>query len=250
MITPESLEVVLQEKELANDLRRVRTIIIDELHAFVESERGVHLKVLLDRMDRLTKRKVQRIGLSATAGNPEEVLSWLSDNRHGSQLVAVPSPPKEKQFQFIVREEEQDRIDALVSIVSGRKALVFVNSRSEAEKIMKACSGRIRNLHIHHSSLSTAMRKAAEETFLSQDGACIICTSTLELGIDIGNLDIVVQVGPPRTVSSFLQRLGRSGRRGKGSLHRVGACNSLRTALQCRHHRVCDQKRDRGSCSR
>lgn len=214
MITPESLEVVLQEKELAKDLRRVRTIIIDELHAFVESERGVHLRVLLDRMDRLTKRKVQRIGLSATAGNPEEVLSWLSGNRHGSQLVAVLSPPKEKHFQFIVREEEQDRIDALVSIVAGRKALVFVNSRSEAEKIMKACSGRIRNLHIHHSSLSTATRKAAEETFLSEDGACIICTSTLELGIDIGNLDIVVQVGLPDTVSSFLQRLGRSGRRG------------------------------------
>jgi ATP-dependent Lhr-like helicase len=217
MITPESLEVVLQEKELSKDLRRVRTIIIDELHVFVESERGVHLKVLLGRMDQLTRRKVQRIGLSATAGNPEEVLLWLSDNRHSSRLVSVPSQPKEKQFHFIVREVEEDRIDALVSIVSGRKALVFVNSRSEAEKIMRACSGRIRNLHIHHSSLATATRKAAEESFLSQDGACIICTSTLELGIDIGNLDIVVQVGPPRSVSSFLQRLGRSGRRGKAA---------------------------------
>jgi ATP-dependent Lhr-like helicase len=217
MITPESLEVVLQEKDMSKDLRRVRTIIVDELHAFVESERGVHLKILLDKMDTLTKRPVQRIGLSATAGNPGEVLLWLSDNRHGSQLIAVPSAPKDKQFHFIVREEEEDRIDALVSIVSGRKALVFVNSRSEAEKIMKACSGRIRNLHIHHSSVATATRKAAEEAFLSQDGACIICTSTLELGIDIGSLDIVVQVGPPRSVSSFLQRLGRSGRRGKAA---------------------------------
>jgi ATP-dependent Lhr-like helicase len=217
MITPESLEVVLQEKDLSKDLRRVRTIIVDELHAFVESERGIHLKVLLSRMDGLTKRKVQRIGLSATAGNPEEVLSWLSDNRHNSQLVSVHSLPKEKHFQFIVREEEQDRINQLVSIVSGRKALVFVNSRSEAERIMKACDGRIRNLHIHHSSLTTATRKSAEESFLSQDGACIICTSTLELGIDIGNLDIVVQVGPPHSVSSFMQRLGRSGRRGKAA---------------------------------
>jgi len=113
MITPESLEVVLQEKELSKDLRRVRTIIIDELHVFVESERGVHLKVLLGRMDQLTRRKVQRIGLSATAGNPEEVLLWLSDNRHSSRLVSVPSQPKEKQFHFIVREVEEDRIDAL-----------------------------------------------------------------------------------------------------------------------------------------
>ena len=217
MITPESLEVLLQEKKLSSDLRRVRTIIIDELHAFVESERGVHLKVLLDRMDRLTKKQVQRIGLSATAGNPREVLAWLSDDRHTTELVAVPSSPTEKQFLFIVEAEETDRINALVRIVDGKKALVFVNSRSVAEKLMKAGAGRIRNLHIHHSSLSPATRKTSEEAFSSQDGACIICTSTLELGIDIGDLDVVVQVGPPNSVSSFLQRMGRSGRRGKSA---------------------------------
>ncbi len=217
MITPESLEVLLQEKKLSSDLRRVRTIIIDELHAFVESERGVHLKVLLDRMDRLTKKQVQRIGLSATAGNPREVLAWLSDDRHTTELVAVPSSPTEKQFLFIVEAEEMDRINALVRIVDGKKALVFVNSRSVAEKLMKAGAGRIRNLHIHHSSLSPATRKTSEEAFSSHDGACIICTSTLELGIDIGDLDVVVQVGPPNSVSSFLQRMGRSGRRGKSA---------------------------------
>ena len=217
MITPESLEVLLQEKNLSLDLRRVRTIIIDELHAFVESERGVHLKVLLDRMDRITKRPVQRIGLSATAGNPREVLDWLSDGRHTAEIVEVSSPPREKQFLFIVNAEEKDRINALVRIVNGKKALVFVNSRSIAEKLMKASAGRIRNLHIHHSSLSPATRKTSEDAFSSQDGACIICTSTLELGIDIGDLDVVVQVGPPNSVSSFLQRMGRSGRRGKSA---------------------------------
>jgi len=217
MITPESLEVLLQEKTLSSDLRRVRTIIVDELHVFVESERGVHLKVLLDRMDRITKRPVQRIGLSATAGNPKEVLEWLSEGRHKAEIVAVPSPPREKQFVFIVEPEETDRINALVRIVDGKKALVFVNSRSVAEKLMKASAGRIRNLHIHHSSLSLATRKTSEEAFSSQDGACIICTSTLELGIDIGDLDVVIQVGPPNSVSSFLQRMGRSGRREKSA---------------------------------
>jgi ATP-dependent Lhr-like helicase len=217
MITPESLEVLLQEKKLSPDLWQVRTIIIDELHAFVESERGVHLKVLLDRMDRITKRQVQRIGLSATAGNPGEVLAWLTDNRHKAELVTVSSSPKEKQFLFIVEAEEKDRINALVRIVEGKKALVFVNSRSGAEKLMNASAGRIRNLHIHHSSLSLATKKASEEAFSSHDGACIICTSTLELGIDIGDLDVVVQVGPPNSVSSFLQRMGRSGRRGKSA---------------------------------
>jgi ATP-dependent helicase Lhr and Lhr-like helicase len=214
MITPESLEVLLQEKTLSADLKQVRYIIIDELHAFVESERGVHLRVLLERMDRLAKRKIQRIGLSATTGNPAEILSWLSEKRHGEELVAVLSSPKEKHFRFIVEPVESRRIDAFVRVVDGRKALVFVNSRSVAETFMQAAAGRVRNLHIHHSSLAPATRKAAEEAFSSQDGACIICTSTLELGIDIGNLDVVVQVGPPNTVSSFLQRMGRSGRRG------------------------------------
>jgi ATP-dependent Lhr-like helicase len=217
MITPESLEVLLQEKTLAADLRQVRYIIVDELHAFVESERGVHLRMLLHRMDLLTKRKIQRIGLSATVGNPREVLHWLSDGRHAAELVYVPAPPQEKQVLFIVEPEEDDRIGALVRIVAGKKALVFVNSRSSAEHFVNACAGRIRNLHIHHSSISPATRKLAEEAFNSQDGACIICTSTLELGIDIGDLDVVVQVGPPDSVSSFLQRMGRSGRRGNAA---------------------------------
>ena len=80
-------------------------------------------------MDHLTKRTVQRIGLSATAGNPGEVLTWLSDGRHTAELIAVPSPPREKRFLFIVKAEEKDRVDALVRIVDGKKALVFVHSR-------------------------------------------------------------------------------------------------------------------------
>lgn len=215
MITPESLEVLLQERELSQDLRQVRFVIVDELHAFVETDRGVHLRILLDRLDELAGRKIQRIGLSATAGNPQEILSWLSDGRHGQELVEVAPAPKEKHFSFIIEPDEERRTSALVRVVTGRKALVFVNSRSCAEHLMKALSGRVRNLHIHHSSLSPEMRRKAEDAFLSEDGACIICTSTLELGIDIGDLDVVVQVGPPDTVSSFLQRMGRSGRRGR-----------------------------------
>ncbi len=217
MITPESLEVLLQERTLSMSLRQVRFIIIDELHAFVENDRGVQLKVLLDRIDSITGRKVQRIGLSATTGNPEEVLHWLSDNRHGAVLVAVPAPARQKRFSFLIEPEESKRVEALIRIVAGRKALVFVNSRSSAENLAKSLHGRVRNLHIHHSSLSVETRKSAEGAFLSPEGACIICTSTLELGIDIGDLDVVVQVGPPDSVSSFLQRMGRSGRRGQAA---------------------------------
>jgi ATP-dependent Lhr-like helicase len=215
MITPESLEVLLHEPKLAAALKNLRYVIIDELHAFVEAERGVHLKTLLYRLDRIAKRPVQRIGLSATVGNPVEILGWLSDHRHRGEVVAVPAPAKQKQFSFVIEAEERNRMDAVVRMVGGKKALVFVNSRRDAENVMNAVSPRMQNVYIHHSSLSAAVRREAEDAFSREGGACIICTSTLELGIDIGDLDVVVQLGPPNSVSSFLQRMGRSGRRGK-----------------------------------
>ncbi len=215
MITPESLEVLLMEPALSSDLKNLRYLIIDELHAFVESDRGVHMRVLLDRLDRLAGRNIQRIGLSATLGNPGEILSWLSGERHGRALVQIPAPAREKHFTFVVEEREKRRMQALARLIAGKKALVFVNSRSDAESITGALSGHVEQLLVHHSSLSPALRKEAEEAFSGEESACIICTSTLELGIDIGDLDVVVQVGPPGSVSSFLQRMGRSGRRGK-----------------------------------
>jgi ATP-dependent Lhr-like helicase len=213
LITPESLEVLLHEKGHGADLANLRYVIVDELHAFVESERGVHVKILLDRLDRIARAPLQRIGLSATVGNPDEILAWFSGGRHPRRLVAVPAPATAKKFRFVIEPDPARRIDALSGLVAGEKALVFVNSRSMAEAIVQEASGRIKNLHIHHSSVPPAKKKAAEEAFHSGEGACIICTSTLELGIDIGDLDIVVQVGPPDSVSSFLQRMGRSGRR-------------------------------------
>jgi len=215
MITPESLEVLLMERDLAGGLANLRYIIIDELHAFIESDRGVQMRVLLDRLDRVAGKKLQRIGLSATLGNPGEILRWLAGKRHGEVLVQVPAPPRPKRFSFVIEEDEQHRAAALARIVRGKKALVFVNSRSDAEAVNTALSGQVDELLVHHSSLSPLMRSTTEKVFSRAGSACIICTSTLELGIDIGDLDVVVQVGPPHTVSSFLQRMGRSGRRGK-----------------------------------
>lgn len=213
LITPESLEVILHEKRHVAALANVQYVIVDELHAFVESERGVQLRILLDRLDQITKSPVQRIGLSATVGNPDEVLSWFSGGRRSRHLVAIPSPAAEKKFLFVIEPDPDLRINALAGLVSGKKALVFVNSRTMAETILQEATGRIKNLHIHHSSVAPSKKKEAEEAFHSSEGACIICTNTLELGVDIGDLDIVVQVGPPDSVSSFLQRMGRSGRR-------------------------------------
>jgi ATP-dependent Lhr-like helicase len=215
MITPESLEVLLTEKKLRSALKQVHYIIVDELHAFVESERGVHMRVLLDRIDRVCGRNVQRVGLSATVGNPEKILSWFGGGRQGQSLVLAPAVPKEKRFTFIVEGKDARRIRALATAISGKKALVFVNSRGEAEEVTRTLSGLVDQPLIHHSSLSPGMRKEAEEAFSRAGSACIICTSTLELGIDIGDLDVVALVGAPSSVSSFLQRMGRAGRRGK-----------------------------------
>ena len=215
MITPESLEVLLMEPTLSSDLCNLRYLIIDELHAFVESDRGVQMRVLLDRLDRVAGRAIQRVGLSATVGNPGEILSWLSGGRRRGALVRIPSPVQEKHFRFVVEQHENRRMQALARLISGKKALVFVNSRSEAESVTRALSGKVEQLLVHHSSLPSTLRREAEKAFSEEGSACIICTSTLELGIDIGDLDVVVQVGPPGSVSSFLQRMGRSGRRGK-----------------------------------
>lgn len=215
MITPESLEVLLMERELSAGLSNLHYIIIDELHAFVESDRGVQMRVLLDRLDKISGRKLQRIGLSATVGNPEEILAWLSGSRHGDVLVQIPAPPQPKKFTFVIEGNDHRRLKALARIVKGKKALVFVNSRSDAEAVNTALAGQVDQLLVHHSSLSPASRRETEKSFSESGSACIICTSTLELGIDIGDLDVVVQIGPPHSVSSFLQRMGRSGRRGK-----------------------------------
>ncbi|WP_440948992.1 DEAD/DEAH box helicase [Methanosphaerula subterraneus] len=214
MITPESLEVLLLDPVLSADLAQLRVVVIDEVHAFVPGLRGVHLKVLLDRLDQVAMAKVQRIGLSATVGNPEAILEWLSGIGRQGQVVRSTGLPAEKRFSFIVEEDRAELHRHLSGVVVGRRALVFVKSRSEAEKVRRAIGEEIPHVYVHHSALAPDLRRAAEEATTRPGPVCIICTSTLELGIDIGGLDLVVQVGPPASVSSFLQRLGRSGRRG------------------------------------
>lgn len=214
LTTPESLEVILLDGDLRPALKNLRFVIVDELHAFAGDLRGVQVRCLLDRLDEVAGRSLQRIGLSATVGNPEAVLDWFSGPGRRRQVVAVPAPPGKKQFSFVVAGDREERARAVAGLVAGRRALVFVGSRSQAEGLAAALDGAVKTLSVHHSSLSPAMRRAAETSLAGPGSACVICTSTLELGIDIGGLDLVVQVGPPPSVSSFLQRLGRTGRRG------------------------------------
>ena len=216
LTTPESLEVLLGDPNSRSAFSSLRFVVIDEIHAFMETDRGVHLRCLLDRLERITKNTVvQRIGLSATVGNPEELLAWMSGPNRKKQLVQIPSPATPKQFSFVVEEEFAVQIQAVADAVRGKKALVFVDSRSFAERLMAPLSDLVPGVYLHHSSVSAEDRADAEAAFDQSGGTCVICTSTMELGIDIGDLDLVVQYGPPRSVASFLQRLGRTGRRGR-----------------------------------
>lgn len=215
LTTPESLEVLMSGYKTKNIFSKLSYIVIDEIHAFMESDRGVHLKCLMDRLDRISKNHITRIGLSATVGNPDELLLWMSSKQRKKQLIRIKSKPSKKQFSFIVNPDFETQADEIAKIARGKKVLVFADSRSFAEKLITPLRKLLPSVYIHHSSVSAEDRKSAELSFEQDFGTCVICTSTMELGIDIGELDMVIQYGAPASIASFLQRLGRTGRRGK-----------------------------------
>lgn len=214
LTTPESLEVLLSDAKTKGAFANIRYIIIDEIHAFMESDRGVHLRCLMDRLELFQHKQITRIGLSATVGNPEDLLGWFSGPARKKHIVQIPSPPAKKQFAFVVEPDFSRQVREIAKVVSGKKALLFTDSRSLAERLIVPLRAELPSVFIHHSSVSPEDREAAELSFETEGGTCVICTSTMELGIDISKLDLVVQYGAPRSVSSFLQRLGRTGRRG------------------------------------
>lgn len=213
LTTPESLEVLLHNPAFLPYFLPVTVIIIDEIHSFISSDRGVHLACLLDRLDLYCNRNLKRIGLSATIGDPDAVASWLSGPKREAVVVTVPVNPRKKEIIFSVCKKE-DIPGRIADLVAGKRSLVFVESRIQAEKLTRSLRRSAVPVRIHHGSLGQESRHEAEQLLLSGIPVCLVCTSTMELGIDIGGLDIVLQVGPPRQVSSWIQRLGRSGRRG------------------------------------
>lgn len=233
LTTPESLEVLLADSHSGPAFQGVGFIIIDEIHAFMETDRGVHLKCLIDRLTLKSTTNPLRIGLSATVGNPDELLKWMSGNDRSQRLVQIPAPETKKQFSFVVEPDFQKQILAIIRRVRGKNVLLFTESRTFAERLIEPLRAELDTVFVHHSSVSANEREKAELSFQQGGSSCVICTSTMELGIDIGELDMVVQYGPPRSVASFLQRLGRTGRRGKPAAMTFivqNACELLITA--------------------
>ncbi len=217
LTTPESLEVMLVSPNVdsRNLLGNVRAVIVDEIHAFAGDDRGWHLLSVLERVTHLADREIQRIGLSATVGNPEALAQWLAGSCVGAKGVALP-PASGGQAAEVTIDYVASIANAAVVISRigrGEKRLVFVDSRAKAEQLGSELRQLGTTTFVTHSSLSVDARRQAEDAFANRDDCVIVATSVLELGIDVGDLDRVIQIDAPTTVSSFLQRMGRTGRR-------------------------------------
>lgn len=216
MTTPESLEVMLCNSKIVKEeiFKNLEFIIVDEIHYFVENSRGIQLISLLERLSKYTDNPLQRIGLSATVGNPIDILTWLQGSSQRIGVVIKPSKVKKvRKVEIKYTEEYEERLKEIYKRIYGKKALVFSNSRKNCERINIDLKKFGVDSYVHHSSIDKNRREAVEELFKYGRNKTIVATSALELGIDIGGLDIVIQDSSPRTVSSFLQRMGRTGRR-------------------------------------
>lgn len=217
LTTPESLEAMLifRREDREALFGRLRTVVVDELHAFAGDFRGWHLLAVLERLSRVAGRDLQRIGLSATVGNPEELLAWLAGSAKGERrLVTSPTgnpAPAELCLDWV------SSLDNAATVISrlhrGEKRLVFCDSRSRVEQLASSLRRLNVAVHVSHGSLGLDERRRAEQAFREARDCVIVSTSTLELGLDVGDLDRVLQIDAPTSVASFLQRLGRTGRR-------------------------------------
>lgn len=239
MTTPESLEVMLvsQRVDTAKLFGDLRIVVIDEVHALAGSDRGAHLMSVLERIARYSRHDLQRVGLSATVGNPEAILDWLQgSSQREARVVDPPKVPSRRQLLVIHRPELSLLARDAAQLAQGQKSLFFCQSRSTTEKVAETMRRAGTTVFVHHSAVSKEERLLAEETFNRGTadglGACIVCTSTLELGIDVGDLDRVLQADAPDTVSSFLQRMGRTGRRDGQAANTTFFCESSESVLQ------------------
>ena len=224
--TPESLYLLLTAERSRAMLKTARVVIVDEIHAVLQSRRGAHLALSLERLDHVCGRKLQRIGLSATQKPIEEVARFLTheqvsivDKGHKRQLdlaVEVPQSPLEAVMSHEVWKEIYDRLVGLIE--SHRTTLITVNTRRLAERMAHQLSERLGAEHVaaHHGSMAKEARLEAEEKLKAGQLKVLVATASLELGIDIGHVDLVCQISSPHRIATFLQRVGRSGHTIKG----------------------------------
>ncbi|MGH9222620.1 MAG: DEAD/DEAH box helicase [Acidimicrobiales bacterium] len=234
LTTPESVEAIFLSTRVDAHrlLGNVRCVVVDEVHSFAGDDRGWHLLALLERVRHLTGDELQRIGLSATVGNPEELLGWLTPRCERSRRVISPvtEAPADPEITIDYVGSSANAATVISGLHRGEKRLVFVDSRMRAEEITHALNSNGITAFVTHASLGRDERRRAEQAFTEGSDCVIVATSALELGIDVGDLDRVIHVDSPGSVSSFLQRLGRAGRRA-GSVRNMLVLTTSEEAL-------------------
>jgi ATP-dependent Lhr-like helicase len=213
--TPESLAVVLASEKMLAALRGLEYVIIDEVHELVPSERGSHLSLSLERLQAASGHDVTRIGLSATVGNLKEAAQFVAGagRRHAILVdgsargydidVRYVKGSLNNVAHFVTRYIKENKVEGSV--------LLFTNTRDEAEYLGTILKNQSEiKVDIHHGSLSKEMREETEQTLRAGEAGIVVCTSSLELGLDIGAVDLVIHYGSPRQVSKLMQRIGRS----------------------------------------
>ncbi|WP_432061643.1 DEAD/DEAH box helicase [Streptomyces sp. S1] len=243
LTTPESLEAMLigVKTDHAHLLGGVRAVVVDEVHAFAGDDRGWHLLAVLERLERVTGRAIQRIGLSATVGNPQQLLTWLQGAKAGqlpgsvvapglSPTTPVSPPPGDVELDYVGSLDNAAKV--IAALHRGEKRLVFCDSRRQVEELGAALRARDTTVFLSHASLSADERARSEQAFAEARDCVIVATSTLELGIDVGDLDRVIQIDSPATVASFLQRIGRTGRRSDSMRNCLFLATRKETLLQ------------------
>ena len=226
--TPESFYLMLTSQRARETLRCVDTVIVDEIHALARDRRGSHLALSLERLNHISRRRPQRVGLSATQRPIQELAAFLTgadaqgdtrpcvtvDLGHQRDLdLGVETPPSDLEA-VAPREQWDDIYDRLADlIVQHHTTLIFVNTRALAERVSHNLRDRLgeEGVASHHGSLSRERRLHVEQQLKAGQLKALVATASLELGIDIGSIDLVCQIGSPRSIAVFLQRIGRSG---------------------------------------
>ena len=227
--TPETLQAILPGSTMRKHLANVKHVVVDEVHELAEDKRGVQLSLALERLAAIAG-EFQRIGLSATVGSPEDVAQFLGGSRNvdickvdflGNASISVEYPrPTDADSstakRLMIARSSASRLRRIRELVdSHTSTLVFVNTRDMAEILSSRFNlwDREVGVDVHHSSLSSGVRIDTEKRFKSEEIKGIICTSSMELGIDVGSVDLVIQYESPRQAARLIQRVGRSGHR-------------------------------------
>ena len=213
--TPETLVNLLSQKKHLDALSDLEWVVIDEVHELLASERGSQLSLSLERLQIKSKNEIHRIGLSATVGNPEEAGRFLVGSERKFELIHDTSL---RNYDVDVVFVDGIMDDVAVKIIEYVKkeqitspVLLFTNSRGESERLSSILKQKTSlNVELHHGSLSRQVREETEDILREGKSGIVVCTSSLELGLDIGSVELVIQYGSPRQVSKFMQRIGRS----------------------------------------